>query len=220
MKLSVNELKLITLISISGPNGEPIKIGTLNQFFERPCFLEKARDSLRRWSLIAYDPFQDVGRLLRANVIKSLSCGPCAQQEMITSERPLDAVLAEVLAANETLGSPVLNSHAESRVPARPINVTSTFNRKDVSTIKRNTLTCDQLQSAVAEFVGDDDFEIHWARSKFWNDPTRAKILEGSLRFLRNGIKSKEIHTKTTPGKHLWNQFRHDCRAKGIEALV
>lgn len=228
MRLSSDEKQLLTVLALSLLRNAPeaasraVSLAGLGQFFDRPAKLKRAVCSLERWCLITHDPFKNEVRLLLQAVSHALSAGPVAAQPVLfDQERPLDGPLALVNAVRANLHSARVPEHA---------HVTGTFNRQNVSTIKR--LTSDRGDGAVksvtarpeavfrevAEFVGQDDFQRHWANQKFFEDGQRLEILSGSLRYLRAGIKAGDIKTKTSPGRHLWNQFQHDCRAKGISA--
>lgn len=245
MKLSTNDLTLIAVLAVNGPDGRALAVASLAKFFDRPCKLRRAIDSGERWGLLVHDPYKNQVRLLVQPTLRALCAGPVAtEREMFPDERPLDAPLAAVCAeppsppsARSTFDrvpvheervpehAPCVPAHADSRPETAPRNpsvprATSTFNRKNVSTLKRLTCSVEDLQTKVRLFVGEDDFELHWRAAKFWDDEHRSAILEGTLRYLMAGIRAKELSTKKTPGKHLWFLFRNECQKQGISALV
>jgi hypothetical protein len=236
MKFSSDEKTLITVLAITAPGGQPVGLSALEEFFDRRCKLRKAVKSLERSGIITHDPFASLVRLLVRPALRALSCGPSAAQgALFEQERPLDAALARTqrLAGKSSapnlcsLAAPCVPKHApcvpehafcvpEHAPPPHLYNVV-TSNRSNVTTIKRN-VDVDALRSAVEKFVGKADFERYWTLENFWNDPGRCRILNSTLNYIRAGLKHMEIRTRKTPGAHLWNQFQHDCRAKGIEA--
>jgi hypothetical protein len=241
MKLSNDEKTLMLVMALSAPDGAALPVAGCEEFFDRPCKLRKAIKSLERWGIITHDPFAAMLRLLVQPALRALSCGPAAAQPVLfPNERPLDAALAQTcsqpgpaaaLAARPENAAcvpehaPCVPEHKigvqNNSLPPAHINV-RTFNRKNVLTNKRKTSAPDpeNLRELVRAFVGETDYAGFWARAGFWTDPGRVEILAGTIRFLQAGLRAGDIHTKTTPGKHLWNQFRHDCRAKGMEANV
>jgi hypothetical protein len=116
VKFNVNESKLLFLVSIAAPAGDPVAIRPLAIYYERPCHLDRARDSLRAFNFIAYDPFTDMARLIVPNILNGLrSAGPVVSQaQLFPNERPLDAALASV--GSVKLPARVLNSHARSAI--------------------------------------------------------------------------------------------------------
>lgn len=100
---------------------------------------------------------------------------------------------------------------------ARAENVSETFNRSDVSTIKRST-----LEGRVRAFVGDDD----WFDKNFWNGAQgwRARLfteegmeLEQALNYVEAGLKSGEVRLRKTRGAMLWNEFQRRRRPKVVQ---
>lgn len=227
MKLSNHELKLITLLAINGPDGAGVAVAALEGFFDRPVFLRQAVASLARWQLVTHDPFKGEARLLVQPVLRALSVRPAGQGVLFPDERPLDAALASAsalpeppaLSAPECTGpAPGVAAHsarAGLHAPCVPLHahVNVTSKRSDVSTIKRNVLV-PVLRAAVREFVGDEDYRQHWEHVGFWHCERRCEIMQGTLNYIRCGPA-----TKTTPGRHLWAQFKLDCAAKGIEPI-
>lgn len=246
MKLTNHEKTLITVLAVNGPAGQPVSVPALECFFERPVFLRQAVASLARWQLITHDPFKAEVRLLAGPVLRALCVKPATQGLLFGEERPLDAGLAEVnqvrsgISGEQVAASPALRrpdctepvpankAGVPEHVPRAPghgvcvpahahVNVTS--NREDVPTIKRNVGLpageFERLRAAVLAFVGGEDFAAHWDGAGFWRCEVRRKILARTLRFVTGGPK-----TRTTPGRHLWAQFKIDCGQKGLEAVV
>lgn len=122
MKFNVNESKLLFLLAVNAPAGEAVTVRSLAAFFDRPCHLDKARDALRAWNFIVYDPFTDQARLIVANILNGLRVKPgLAQGHLFPNERPLDAALASP-ARVESAGR-VLNSHARSAISHTHVNM-------------------------------------------------------------------------------------------------
>lgn len=246
MKLSNDEKTLAlaitakTLVLVIG--GMPfeqasIAVAELEEYFDRPCKLRRALRSLELAQALTFDPYQARVRVLLSPVLRALSCGSsAAQPEMFPAERPLDAALAAACGAPGTPAAPpnppdaprvpehapCVPAHAP-RVPAHKtkaprINV-RTFNRSNVSTLKRNVSESD-LRGHVREFVGGRDYFAFWEKENFWTDAGRLEILDRSLRYIQSGLISGEVQTRKTPGAHLWSQFQIDCRAHGLTARV
>lgn len=131
MKFNVNESKLLFLVSVHAPAGEAVAVRPLAAYYERPCHLVKAVDSLRAFNFITYDPFTDQCRLVVANILNGLRvAGPVSRQaQLFPDERPLDAALAAVGKRQEAMGDRVemprrvLNSHAGSGVSHTHVNM-------------------------------------------------------------------------------------------------
>ena len=125
MKFNVNESKLLFLVSVHAPAGEAVAVRPLAVYYDRPCHLEKARDSLRAFNFITYDPYTDQARLVVANILNGLRvAGPVSRQvQLFPNERPLDAALASVGAVK--LPERVLNQHARSGVSHTHVNMSA-----------------------------------------------------------------------------------------------
>ena len=111
MKFNVNESKLLFLMAVHAPLGQPVAVRPLAGYYERPCHLVKARDSLRAFNFITYDPFMDQARLVVENILNGLRVvgAGLSQAQLFPNERPLDAALAAVM---KPVG--VLKSHGRS----------------------------------------------------------------------------------------------------------
>lgn len=159
------------------------------------------------------------------------------QQAEVPARNPEPQLRAPGLAADADPPAARVPAHAACvpehvpRVPEHKMRppddtyVTSTSKRENVSTIKRETSTCAPVDSAalqarVRAFVGEADFNLKWARNRFWEDVERCRVLDGSLRYLSAGLKEGTITTRTSAGRHLWSQFRIDCQSRGLNALV
>lgn len=118
MKITPDEKTVLVALALSAPVGEAVAVAGLAVFFDRPVKLKRAVESLARWQLVTFDPFKREVRLLKANVLRALACGPDAvQPALFAQERPLDEPLAREQARGETVrrvNSPAarVNTHA------------------------------------------------------------------------------------------------------------
>lgn len=236
MNFKANEWRLLTLVAVNGAQGQAVSVAALEPFFDRPVFLRHAVESLVRWGLLARDPFKGEVRLLGQAVLRALSVCPAAQGVLFQDERPLNAALASASAICAEPSPQAVPPdpgrvmpdaarvllHAARVAQHAHVNVTS--NRSDVETIKRSergapsapmtTEDVVKLRQSVLAFVGPADFEKHWNHATFWRCDTRMRILERTIRYVKAGPA-----TRTTPGRHLWAQFKMDCAENNIEPM-
>lgn len=78
----------------------------------------------------------------------------------------------------------------------------------DVGTF--NETNGEQLRQRVREFVGHRDWERFWAQPRWcriFEEPERAALLDGALRFLLAGIADGSVRIRVAAGAALWEQF-------------
>lgn len=161
MKFNVNESKLLFLVSIHAPAGDPVAVRPLAVYYDRPCHLDKARDSLRAFNFIAYDPFTDQARLVVANILNGLRvAGPVSRQaQLFPNERPLDAALASVGAVNVT--PRVLNQHAGSGVSHTHVNMSAcNWGSREIHGTMSGKPPSAAIRHEVGELAGRTTLEI------------------------------------------------------------
>ena len=94
MNFDKHELKLLAASGTLAAPGQPVKLAWLSGLFSRPGKLRETVDKLRIGQFIMFDPYQSELRVLAKSVLEVLNEFN-QTPELFTTERPLDAVLAE-----------------------------------------------------------------------------------------------------------------------------
>jgi len=83
----------------------------------------------------------------------------------------------------------------------------------EIKNVKRLNVDLIEVQAAVREFVGENDWAKWWERAKYlWENAERVASLDSSLRYLRAGLDAKEVMLKRNKGAALWSQAQRDWR--------
>lgn len=228
MEFSKGEAKLLLALAVlEGGEGD---CSVLCGLFHRRGEFLRTRDGLVRHGFVVWDSSRDVLRVLVSAVGVAMGLYAPSTSPLAFDERPLDAALASVcgsatghmrspaLRAEIAHGARISHGGGEGREFAGESCVSegtngtkvngTTFIRSDVGTIKRSTFT---LEERVRDFVGDDDWARHWARASYlWRDGQRRELLDGSLNFLRAGIRDGSVKVRKSKGAALWFQVRMD----------
>lgn len=98
-----------------------------------------------------------------------------------------------------------------------------TFQAENVPTFKRNVEASesgdggDALRRRVEAFVGATDWRKFWEHERYqeiFDDPMRANVLAGSLRYLQAGLKTGVVRVRTNAGRTLWDDYQRSLRAR------
>jgi hypothetical protein len=99
----------------------------------------------------------------------------------------------------------------------------NTFQAENVPTCKRNVGGAesgdigDGLRRRVEEFVGPTDWRKFWMHERYqeiFDDPIRASVLAGSLRYLQAGMKTGVVRVRTNAGRALWEDYGRCLRKR------